>query len=196
MIRKITDLKQLNNERYDYSRVSGKLSLPNLVEIQTKSYEEFKNKGLDEVFKESFPITNYSETLSIDYVSVRFGEPRHSFLECKAQELTYSAPIFANLILKRGETGELQPFEVYMGEFPLMTDSGTFIFNGAERVIVSQLVRSPGAYLSKERKGGKFLYEADLIPGRGTWLQFESDNKDILSVRIDRQRIPPLRFRT
>ena len=189
MIREITNLKQLNNNRYDYSRVSGQLPLPNLVEIQTKSYEEFKEKGLDEVFKESFPILNTSENLSIDYVSLRFGEPKHSLMECKAQDLTYSAPIHVVLRLNHKDTGEIQESEVYMGEFPLMTKSGTFIVNGAERVIVSQLVRSPGAYLSIERKpGGKNLYEADLIPGRGTWLQFESDTKDILNVRIDRQR--------
>ncbi|MCF0107692.1 MAG: DNA-directed RNA polymerase subunit beta [Bacilli bacterium] len=188
MTRNIADLKKLNNDRIDYSRVSGKLPLPNLVEIQTKSYEEFKEKGLDEVFRESFPIYNYTETLSIDYVSVRYGEPKHSFLECKAQDLTYSVPIYVTLRLTHKESGEIQESEVYMGEFPLMTKSGTFIVNGAERVIVSQLVRSPGAYLSKEMKAGKYLYEADLIPGRGTWLQFESDSKDILSVRIDRQR--------
>ncbi|MBR0439144.1 MAG: DNA-directed RNA polymerase subunit beta [Bacilli bacterium] len=188
MIRNIKDLKQLNNGRYDYSHLSGDLPLPNLVEIQTKSYEEFKEKGLDEVFKEAFPIVNYTGTLSIDYVSVRFGEPKHTLLECKAQDFTYSVPIHVNLRLTHKETGEINESEVYMGEFPLMTSSGTFIVNGAERVIVSQLVRSPGAYLSKEMKAGKYLYECDLIPGRGTWLQFESDNKDILSVRIDRQR--------
>ena len=188
MSRNILELKQLTNGRYDYSRVSGKLPLPNLVEIQTKSYEEFKNKGLDDVFRESFPINNYTGTLSIEYVSIRFGEPKHSYLECKAQDLTYSTPIFATLRLVHKETGEIQESEVYMGEFPIMTSSGTFIVNGAERVIVSQLVRSPGAYLFKEKKAGKDLFSADLIPGRGTWLQFESDSKDILSVRIDRQR--------
>ena len=188
MSRNILELKQLTNGRYDYSRVSGKLPLPNLVEIQTKSYEEFKNKGLDDVFRESFPINNYTGTLSIEYVSIRFGEPKHSYLECKAQDLTYSTPIFATLRLCHKETGEIQESEVYMGEFPIMTSSGTFIVNGAERVIVSQLVRSPGAYLFKEKKAGKDLFSADLIPGRGTWLQFESDSKDILSVRIDRQR--------
>ena len=136
MSRNILELKQLTNGRYDYSRVSGKLPLPNLVEIQTKSYEEFKNKGLDDVFRESFPINNYTGTLSIEYVSIRFGEPKHSYLECKAQDLTYSTPIFATLRLCHKETGEIQESEVYMGEFPIMTSSGTFIVNGAERVIV------------------------------------------------------------
>ena len=190
MIRNIENLNKLNNDRYDYSKISGKLPLPNLVEIQTKSYEEFKEKGLDEVFRESFPIVNYTNTLSIDYVSIRFGEPKHAFLQCKAQDLTYSAPIYVMLRLTHHDTGEIQESEVYMGEFPLMTKSGTFIVNGAERVIVSQLVRSPGAYMSltKDIKTGKVTYEADLIPGRGTWLQFESGTKDLLSVRIDRQR--------
>ena len=188
MSRNITDLKVLNNNRYDYSKISGELPLPNLVAIQTDSFSEFLEKGLDEVFREAFPIVNYIDTLSIEYVSIRLGEPKHSFLECKEKDLTYNVPMYITVRLIRKETGEIQESEVYMGDLPLMTSSGTFIVNGAERVIVSQLVRSPGAYLSKEFKAGKYLYEADLIPGRGTWLQFESDAKDILSVRIDRQR--------
>ncbi|MDY4849465.1 MAG: DNA-directed RNA polymerase subunit beta [Bacilli bacterium] len=188
MTRDIEKLKRLNNDRVDYSKISGELPLPNLVEIQTKSYAEFKEKGLDEVFKESFPITNYSNTISLDYVSMYFGEPKHSFLDCKSQDLTYSAPIYVKLRLTR-ENGEItEDNKVYMGEFPLMTNSGTFIINGAERVIVSQLVRSPGAYLRKDSKTGKDLCGADLIPSRGTWLQFENDKNDILSVRINRQR--------
>jgi len=188
MPRDIKTLKELNNGRKDYSKISGELSLPNLVEIQTSSYKEFKEKGLDEVFREAFPIVNYSGTLSIDYVSCRLEEPKHTFLECKARDTTYSVSIYAKLQLIHKDTGEIQESEVYMGEFPMMTNSGTFIVNGAERVIVSQLVRSPGAYMSKENRAGKLFYEADLIPGRGTWLQFETDSKDVLSVRIDRQR--------
>ena len=188
-IRNIDNLNVLNNGRKDYSKISGNLVLPNLVEIQTKSYEEFKSKGLDEVFKEVFPIVNYSDTLSIDYIRLEFGQPKYPYLECKARDITYSAPIYAYLRLNR-KNGGMMENKIYMGELPLMTSSGTFIINGAERVIVSQLVRSPGAYMSKTRdeKSGKFIYEADLIPGRGTWLEFESDNKDILNVRIDRQR--------
>lgn len=188
MSRNITELRQINNHRYDYSKISGDLPLPNLVEIQTKSYAEFLEKGLDEVFRESFPIENYVGTLTIEYLSIRLGEPKHSYLECKEKDLTYNAPMYITVRLIHKETGEIQESEVFMGELPLMTSSGTFIVNGAERVIVSQLVRSPGAYLSSEFKAGKYLYEADLIPGRGTWLQFESDAKDLLSVRIDRQR--------
>ncbi len=188
MSRNITELRQINNHRYDYSKISGDLPLPNLVEIQTKSYAEFLEKGLDEVFRESFPIENYIGTLTIEYLSIRLGEPKHSYLECKEKDLTYNAPMYITVRLIHKETGEIQESEVFMGDLPLMTSSGTFIVNGAERVIVSQLVRSPGAYLSKEFKAGKYLCEADLIPGRGTWLQFESDAKDMLSVRIDRQR--------
>ena len=188
MIRNINDLKVINNNRRDYSRVSGDLPLPNLVEIQTKSYKEFMEKGLEEVFQESFPIMNYTNTMRIDFVSLRFGEPKHNILDCKAQDGTYQIPIRVTLRLTRLSTQEIQESEVYMGDLPLMTNSGTFIVNGAERVIVSQLVRSPGAYLSKDMKNGITIYEADLIPGRGTWLQFESDTKNILSVRIDRQR--------
>ena len=188
MSRNITSLRQINNGRYDYSKISGDLPLPNLVEIQTKSYAEFLSKGLNEVFQESFPIENYTNTLTIEYVSIRLGEPKHTYLECKERDLTYNVPMYITVRLIHKETGEIQESEVFMGDLPLMTSSGTFIVNGAERVIVSQLVRSPGAYLSKEFKAGKYLYEADLIPGRGTWLQFESDAKDMLSVRIDRQR--------
>ena len=189
MPRDIKTLKELNNGRKDYSKISGELSLPNLVEIQTSSYAEFKDKGLDEVFREAFPILSYSGTLSIDYVSCRLDQPKHTYLECKARDITYSAPIYAKLRLCHKETtGEIQESEVYMGEFPMMTSSGTFIINGAERVIVSQLVRSPGAYMSKEKRAGKDFYEACLMPGRGAWLQFETDSKDVLSVRIDRQR--------
>ena len=188
MSRNITSLRQINNGRYDYSKISGDLPLPNLVEIQTKSYQEFLSKGLNEVFQESFPIENYTNTLTIEYVSIRLGEPKHTYLECKERDLTYNVPMYITVRLIHKETGEIQESEVFMGDLPLMTSSGTFIVNGAERVIVSQLVRSPGAYLSKEFKAGKYLYEADLIPGRGTWLQFESDAKDMLSVRIDRQR--------
>ena len=182
-------IKYLNNQRIDYSKISGSLPLPNLVEIQTDSYKKFITTGIDEVLKDVFPISNYSENLKIEYVSCRFVEPKYDFLECKERDMTYSAPLRVTLRLHFVDTGEIKSDEVFMGDFPLMTESGTFIINGAERVIISQLVRSPGAYMSKTMdKSGKFVYEADLIPTRGTWLQFESDTKDLLWVRIDRQR--------
>ncbi|MCD8204368.1 MAG: DNA-directed RNA polymerase subunit beta [Coprobacillus sp.] len=187
-VRNINELKVLNNNRYDYSKISGDLPLPNLVEIQTSSYNDLKDNGLDEVFRESFPITSYDGKTSIAYEGLRYGEPKHTVADCKENDLTYAAPLYVTLRLQY-ENGEMQESEVYMGDFPLMTSSGTFIVNGAERVIVSQLVRSPGAYLSKESHNGRDTYGADLIPGRGTWLQFESDlNKNLLYVRVDRQR--------
>ncbi|MCD8195079.1 MAG: DNA-directed RNA polymerase subunit beta [Coprobacillus sp.] len=189
MNRDIDKLKRLNNDRVDYSSISGDLPLPNLVEIQTRSYNELIDTGLDEVFKESFPIVSYDEKLVIEYSSLRLGDPKHTILDCKANDLTYAAPLYVTLLVKHNDTGEIQESEVYMGDFPLMTSSGTFIINGAERVIVSQLVRSPGAYLSKESHYGREMFGADLIPGRGTWLQFETDfNKHLIFTRIDRQR--------
>ncbi|MCH5180622.1 MAG: DNA-directed RNA polymerase subunit beta [Erysipelotrichales bacterium] len=185
--------KKLNNDRIDFSKISGTLELPYLVEIQTESYKEFLKHGIEETFKDVFPISNYAENVYIEYVGHRFLEPKYDWLECKNRDLTYCAPLKVTLRLRFNETGEIKEKEVFMGDFPLMTDSGTFIINGAERAIVSQIVRSPGAYLKKELdpKSGKYLYGGDLIPTRGTWLQFESDSKDILSVRIERQRKMP-----
>jgi DNA-directed RNA polymerase subunit beta len=187
------DYPKLNNERINFSKISGTLPLPNLVEIQTKSYKSFLEEGIGEVLKDVFPIDNYSGTLSIEYVRHELGKPEHSYLECKQKDLTYSVPLTVTLRLHDKKTGQITDSDVFMGNIPLMTDSGTFIVNGAERVIVSQIVRSPGAYLSKtfDNKSGKYVYNADLIPGRGTWLEFESDIKNFLWVRIDRQRKMP-----
>ncbi len=182
-------IKYLNNDRIDYSKISGTLPLPNLVEIQTESFRWFIDKGIKAVLQDVFPISNYTENLQIEFVDCHFDEPKFDYLECKERDMTYSAPLRVTLRLCFKDSGIIKESEVFMGDFPLMTESGTFIINGAERVIVSQLVRSPGAYLSKTLdKSGKYLYEGDLIPSRGTWLQFESDQKDVLSVRIDRQR--------
>ena len=183
--------ERLANDRISFARLSGKLPLPYLCEIQVNSYAWFKDKGgLDEVFDEVFPIQSYSGDMKIDYLKYEFGEPKYSFLECKARNLTYSVPLYVTLRLINNNGGEIKEHKVFMGDFPLMTDSGTFVVNGAERVIVSQIVRSPGAYLDKlsDPKSGRTLYEADLIPTRGTWLEFETDLKDLVSVRIDRQR--------
>ncbi|NCA95852.1 MAG: DNA-directed RNA polymerase subunit beta, partial [Methanomicrobia archaeon] len=181
--------KMLPNNRFDFSKISGTLPLPYLVEIQTESYKWFLEEGVEEVLKDIFPISNYTGNLEINYVSYRFDQPKYTSLECKIRDLTFSAPLKVTLRLNFKTTGEIKESEVFMGDFPMMTDSGTFIVNGAERVIVSQLVRSPGAYMSKTMdKSGKWIFNADLIPTRGTWLEFESDAKEILSVRIDRQR--------
>jgi DNA-directed RNA polymerase subunit beta len=181
--------KTLPNDRIDYSKISGSLSLPYLAEIQTESFTWFKEEGLNEVLKEVFPIENYTNDARIHYKECRLEKPDYTYLECKERDLTYSAALRVTLRLELQKTGEIKEAEVFMGDLPLMTDSGTFVVNGAERVIVSQLVRSPGAYLSKNlEKTGKYTYNADLIPTRGTWLEFEADQKDLIWVRIDRQR--------
>ena len=183
------DYPVLPSGRINFSKISGSLELPNLVEIQTDSYKWFLETGIEEVMKEVFPIASYTETSFIDFVSCELREPKHSFLECKDHDYTYSSKLYVKLRLRNVDDGEMKEEEVFMGDIPLMTESGTFIVNGAERVIVSQIVRSPGAYLSAEMdKNGKMVYNADLIPTRGTWLEFETDPKGIISVRIDRQK--------
>lgn len=188
------EIKYLHNGRIDFSKISGTLPLPNLVEIQTNSFAWLKQSGIDEVFKDIYPIKSPNEQLIIEYVSSRLDQPQYDFLECKIRGLTYSAPLKVKLRLINTVTGEIKESEVFMGDFPLMTDSGTFIINGAERAIVSQIVRSPGAYFSSlfDNKSGKYSYGADLIPARGTWLQFEADLKDQLWVRIERLRKMPI----
>ena len=187
------DYPKINNDRINFSKISGNLPLPYLVEIQTESYKSFLSNGIDEVLKDVFPIENYAKTVEIQYQNFHLETPKYTYEECKKRDLTYSAPLKVTLGLHFKDDNTFKTSEVFMGEIPIMTDSGTFIVNGAERVIVSQIVRSPGAYLSKsiDPKSGKFIYGADLIPTRGTWLQFESDVKDLLWVRIDRtKRIP------
>lgn len=191
MKKNVTQAKSRINRR-NYSRISGSLELPNLVEIQTNSYEWFKNEGIKEVFNDVYPISNFNETLTLEFVDCRFDEPKYSVDEAKDRDANYSAPIRATLRLINNGTGEIKENEVFMGDFPLMTDSGTFIINGAERVIVSQLVRSPGAYFADAMdKSGKTVFTGSVIPSRGTWLEFENDAKDILNVRIDRTRKIP-----
>lgn len=180
------------NGRLDFSKISGKLELPYLVEVQTKSYDWFLKKGIDEVLRESFPISNFTGSLFIDYVSCRLEEPKYTPLQCKAMDQTFSSKLKVTLRLRFKASGEIKEAEVFMGDIPLMTESGTFIVNGAERVIVSQIVRSPGAYFQNTLdKSGVHVFNGEIIPSRGTWLQFESDLKGVLFVRIDRQRKMP-----
>lgn len=191
MEKNVTQAKSRINRR-NYSRISGSLELPNLVEIQTNSYEWFKTEGIKEVFNDVYPISNFNETLTLEFVDCRFDEPKYSVDEAKDRDANYSAPIRATLRLVNNGTGEIKENEVFMGDFPLMTDSGTFIINGVERVIVSQLVRSPGAYFADAMdKSGKTVFTGSVIPSRGTWLEFENDAKDVLNVRIDRTRKIP-----
>ncbi len=185
--------------RRDYSKVSGTLDLPNLVEIQTSSFDWFKNEGLREVFEEIYPIENRDGNIILKLKDYKFEEPKHSVDECKIQELTYSAPIRASmeLTIEDPNTGEIstKEEEVFMGEFPILTPTGTFVINGAERVIVSQIVRSPGAYyaMDVEDKTGKDIYTSEFIPSRGTWLEYMTDSKKsnigrIINVSVDRKR--------
>lgn len=179
-------------KRRNYSRISGSLELPNLVEVQTDSYKWFCEEGIKEVFNDVYPISNFAETLSLEFVDCYFGEPKYSCEESKARDANFAAPLRAILRLVNHQTGEIKENEVFMGEFPLMTEAGTFVINGAERVIVSQLVRSPGAYFNEMiDKSGRHLFAGSVIPSRGTWLEFENDVKDVLSVRIDRTRKIP-----
>ena len=182
-----------NRVRMSYSKIDEVLDLPDLIEVQKRSYEWFLNEGLREVFDDISPIEDYTGNLILEFVDHSlYGEPKFNQVECKERDATYSVPLKLKVRLINKETGEIKEQEAFMGEFPLMTEKGTFIINGAERVIVSQLVRSPGVYFNMTRdKVGKELYEATLIPNRGAWLEFETDSNDIIYVRVDRTRKLP-----
>ena len=189
MIKTTYEKQKYAPNRRNFAKIGGTLSLPNLIEIQTSSFKWFLDEGLEEVFNDIFPIDN-GKGLSLEFISCHFDEPKYSTVDCKNRDMNYSRPLKATLRLNNNQTGEIKQNEVFMGDFPMMTDTGTFIINGAERVIVSQIVRSAGAYFSKkvDTKNGKLLYGGDLIPSRGTWLQFETDVKDMIIVRIDRSK--------
>ena len=180
-------------KRRSYARIEEKLDLPNLIEIQTKSYEWFLQTGLIEMFKDISPVEDFTGNMSLEFVDYKLGEPKYDEEEAKNHDATYSAPLRVKVRLVIKETGEVKEQEVFMGDFPLMTDTGTFIINGAERVIVSQLVRSPSVYYSEKMdKNGKASFGATVIPNRGAWLEYEIDAKDIVYVRIDRTRKLPM----
>ena len=184
--------KRLNTGRIDFSKISGALELPYLVEIQTDSFKWFLEKGMNDVFNDVFPIESNSKDIVIEFIDCHLEEAKYTPLECKTRDLTYAKPLRATVRLVNLADGVVKESEVFMGDLPIMTNSGTFVVNGAERVIVSQIARSPGAYLHKIfDKSGRFIYKADLIPARGTWLEFETDIKNMISVRIDRQRKMP-----
>ncbi|NLC05615.1 MAG: DNA-directed RNA polymerase subunit beta [Erysipelothrix sp.] len=193
------DREGTKSERRNYSKISGTLELPDLVEIQTDAFEWLKKEGLKEVFDEIYPIENHNQSVKLRFLDYKFDEPKYDVAESKRRETTYSAPLRARMELNitDRQTGELiQKIEdVFMGDFPLMSDTGTFIINGAERVIVSQIVRSPGAYfdIDVDNKTGKDVFAAELIPSRGTWLELVSDSKKqavgtIINMKVDRKR--------
>jgi len=180
--------------RMSYSKIKEVLDMPNLIEVQKNSYNWFLEEGLREVFRDVSPITDYTGNLILEFVDYKIDEnPKYSVEECKERDATYSAPLKAKVRLINKETGEVKEQEIFMGDFPLMTENGTFIINGAERVIVSQLVRSPGIYYSmKIDKTGKKLFSNTIIPNRGAWLEYETDSNDVIYVRIDRTRKLPI----
>ena len=182
------------NVRMSFSHINEVLEMPNLIEVQKKSYEWFLQEGLKEVFKDVSAITDFTGNLVLDFVDFTIDDkPKYSVEECKERDATYAAPLRVLARLVNRETGEVKEQEIFMGDFPLMTDSGTFVINGAERVIVSQLVRSPGVYYGMQHdKTGKKLFTSTVIPNRGAWLEYETDVNDVFYVRIDKNRKLPV----
>lgn len=179
-------------ERWSYGRIQEVLDMPNLIEIQQNSYEWFLSEGLREMFRDISPIQDFTGNLVLEFVDYTLGEPKYEVEECKERDVTYAAPLRVKVRLINKETGEVKEQEVFMGDFPLMTEKGTFIINGAERVIVSQLVRSPGVYYHEQiDPSGKKIFGSTVIPNRGAWLEFETDLNDNIFVRVDRTRKLP-----
>ena len=187
-------IKVGRKERMTFSKINEVGTMPNLIDIQTKSYEWFLEEGLREVFEDISPIKDYSDNLILEFLDYSLSDtPKYGQEECKERDVTYEAPLRVKVRLVNKETGEVKEQEVFMGNFPLMTEKGTFIYNGAERVIVTQLVRSPGPYFGVETdKSNRKLYSTQIIPNRGAWLEYETDSNEIISVRVDRTRKQPL----
>ena len=182
-----------HRKRRSFSKIKNTFELKDLLEIQKKSYQWFIDTGIKEVFDDLFPVENFSGTLSLEFGDYHFDEPRYSIKQSKDRETTFAAPLKVEVRLFNHETGEVKEQEIFLGDMPIMTESGTFVINGAERVIVSQLVRSPSVYFSKEiDKNGRPCISSQIIPTRGTWLEFETDARDVLYVRIDRKIKFPL----
>ncbi len=181
-------------KRKSYNRIPDVHSIPNLIEVQIQSFKWFQNEGLRELLDEISPIISFNKNLELHFLDYRFDTPKYSEKECRDMDMTYASPLWVQVRLVNRETGELQEQEVFMGDFPLMTENGTFIVNGAERVVVSQLIRSPGVYFTVEedRATGRALCMAKLIPNRGAWLEFETSKRDVLSVKVDRKRKFPV----
>ena len=175
-------------KRVSFGKIPEAMELPNLISVQRESFELFKDEGLREAFKESSPIQSQNHVLEVTFGEHQFGDPAHTVEECREKDMTYQAPLLTDVRLTNKETGEIKEQLVFMGDFPMMTDQGTFIINGTERIVVSQLVRSPGVYYSSEMDSGKQIYKAQIIPSRGAWLEFEVDKRDQLMVSIDRKR--------
>ena len=191
---KVKPVKLGSTQRMSFSRIDEVIEMPNLIEVQKNSYQWFLDEGLKEVFKDISTIEDYTGNLVLEFIDYRLDkEPKYSIKECKERDVTYAAPLRVTARLLNKETGEVKEQEIFMGDFPLMTDAGTFVINGAERVIVSQLVRSPGVYFGESYdKTGKKLFTATMNPNRGAWLEYETDSSDVFYVRIDKNRKLPV----
>jgi DNA-directed RNA polymerase subunit beta len=183
-----------NRAHKSYARIPDVLELPKLIEVQLESFQWFCREGLAELFQEISPIVSFNKNLELHFLDYRFDEPKYPEKECRERDMTFASPLWVNVRLINRETGEIQEQEVFMGDFPLMTENGTFVINGAERVVVSQLIRSPGVYFTVEedRVTGRSLCFAKLIPNRGAWLEFETSKRDVISVKVDRKRKLPV----
>ena len=190
----VKEQKLGQNTRMSFSKSSFPCELPNLVEVQTKSFKWFLEEGLMEVLRDISPITDHSDNLVIEFVSYSIDQkPKYTVEECKERDANYAAPLKVNVRLTNKLTGEVKQTDIFMGDFPIMTETGTFVINGAERVIVSQIIRSPGMYYDNTiDKSGKEIYSTQLIPYRGAWLEYEVDASGVMYVRIDKTRKLPL----
>ena len=181
-------------KRLSFSKIDEVAEMPNLIEVQKKSFDEFVNKEIGEVLKDISPMTDYSGNLVIEFIDYKLNEtPKYTIEECKERDLNYASPFRVTVRLTNRATGEVKEQEIYMGDFPIMTDSGTFVINGAERVVVSQIVRSPGIYYDEvQDKSGNRMYSSTVIPYRGAWLEYETDTSNVFYVRIDKNRKMPV----
>lgn len=180
-------------ERRSYAKTKNSVELSNLLEIQKKSYDWFMTDGIKEVFEDIFPVESFTGNLILEFGDFFFEAPRYNIKECKDRYSTYASPLKVEVRLFNQETGEVKEQEIYLGDMPIMTDSGSFVINGAERVIVSQLVRSPSVYFGREvDKNGRVCITSQVIPTRGTWLEYETDTRGVIYVRIDRTRKVPV----
>ena len=181
-------------KRLSFSRIDEVIEMPNLIEVQKKSFEDFRTKGIATVLKDISPMMDYSGNLVIEFIDYSLSDPpKYTIEECKERDLNYASPFRVTVRLTNRSTGEVKEQEIYMGDFPVMTPSGTFVINGAERVVVSQVVRSPGIYYSMTGdKAGNHLYAATVIPYRGAWLEYETDASGVFYVRIDKNRKMPV----
>ena len=193
---RIRPVKSGKSFRMSYSRQKEVLEMPNLIEVQKDSYQWFLDEGLKEVFDDISPIADYNGRLSLEFVDFTLceDEVKYSIEECKERDATYAAPLKVRVRLHNKESEDISEHEIFMGDLPIMTKTGTFVINGAERVIVSQLVRSPGIYydIQKDKYGKIFLYSSQVIPNRGAWLEYETDANDVFYVKVDRNKKVPI----